>query len=308
MDKQFLVVHTPGTFGSFLAWAIDCYKEKKILPAPFMPSGNSHAHKGTPAWDIILPQARRKYDRNDTDGATVIGIHWEQEWFPYLLHAGFDRTNAGQYGDSGVAYMEKNFHDFIEKHGALFDDGTVMMKSNKPRLIEYFDFDCHSGNPTVPRLVLRNLFWLSMATEQRHIFTTTNKDIKSSNHSKIDIETILDYRSLNKYLHSLFGYEIDFSGIHQQFLDKNNSLKEYRIMRHTIDSVKNGTSFEIPQMSVIGECVVMFELEKHFFDINFFNVPFYFKNTDDIVEYVKHYPKYMRTPNKFFQTHWKDFS
>ena len=315
MDKTFLVVHTPGTFGSFLAWSIDCYKEKKILQSPFLASGNSHGHNienekqiGTISWDIILPQLRRKYDQNDTDGAHIIGIHWDQKWFPYLLHAGIDRTNNGQYGVSGVAFAEKNFHEFMEKHTALLEDGTVWMKSYKPRLLEHFDFDCNHENPTVPRLVLRNLFWLNMATEKKHIVTETNQAIKSSNHDKIDIETILDYKSFNKYLHDLFGYKLDFSEMHQQFLDKNNSLKEYQTMRRTIDSVKNGTAYDIPKMSVIGECVVMYELEKHFFDVNFFNVPFYFKNTSDITEYVKHYPKHMKNPNKFFQTHWKDFS
>ena len=60
---------------------IDCYKEKKILQSPFLASGNSHGHNieneeqiGTISWDIVLPQLRRKYDQNDTDGAHIIGI------------------------------------------------------------------------------------------------------------------------------------------------------------------------------------------------------------------------------------------
>jgi len=306
--KKYLVIHTPGTFGSFLAWLIDSYTGKALGESPFLPSGNSHGRKGnTVSWDIVLPQLKQKYEQKDTDGANIIGIHWEQKWFPYLLHAGIDRTNEGQYGESGVEYAEKNFYEFMEKHMARLADGSVWMKSYKQRLLEHFNFDCNAENPVVPRLVLRNLFWLNLASEKTHISTQVNEMIKSSTHAKIDIETILDYELLKRYLDDMFGYDLDFNTIHKQFIEKNNSLREFKLMRQIVEAVKNGEEMGIPKMSVIGECVVMYELERHFFNINFYNLPFYFKNTKDVFEYVRHYPNYMKNPNKFYQTHWRDF-
>jgi len=224
-----------------------------------------------------------------------------------VLHAGLDRTNNGQYGESGVAFAEKNFHEFVHRHGAKLEDGTVWMTSYLPRLKEYFNFDCNADTPTVPRLVLRNLFWLNMAAEKEHTWTTTNDLIKQSNHAKISIETILEYDVLRKYLSDMFGYDLDFAEIHKQFIDKNKSLSEFNTAMTVIDAVKNNQHIAIPSLSVVAECIIMWYLEKHFFNIYFFNIPFYFKNTSEILEYVDHYPSYMKNPNKFYQTNWRDF-
>jgi hypothetical protein len=307
--KKYLVVNTPGAFGSFLSWLIDCYLVKEVGKSPFLESGNSHGRKviSTSSWDIVLPSLQQKYKDGVFDGAEVIGIHWPDKFFSYVLHASLDRTHHGQYGASGVAFAEKNFHDFVHRHDARLEDGTVWMTSYLPRLKEYFNFDCNADTPTVPRLVLRNLFWLNMAAEKEHTWTTTNDLIKQSNHAKISIETILDYNALRKHFSDMFGYELDFAEIHKQFIDKNKSLSEFNTAMTVIDAVKNNQHIAIPSLSVVAECIIMWYLEKHFFNIYFFNIPFYFKNTSEILEYVDHYPSYMKNPNKFYQTNWRDF-
>jgi hypothetical protein len=307
--RKYHVVHTPGTFGNFLAWLIDCYQNKEIKDSPFLGSGNSHGRtKTTTSWDIVMPQYMEKYMNNDVDGATLIGVTYPSKYFPYLLHASLDRTNTGQYGDSGVAYAEKDFYGFVKKHEALLEDGSVWMMEYLPRLKEHFNFECTEQNPTVPRLVLRNLLWLNMASESKHVWTTTNQRIKSADHLKIDMEDILDYSRLHSYLGDLFGHDLDFSGIHKTFLDRNNSLKEYRTAMGILDAVDNNKNIIIEKMSVVGECIVMWYLERKYFDISFYNLPFQFTTTGEILEYVAHYPTYMKNPNKYYQTHWRDFN
>jgi glutaredoxin-related protein len=307
--QKYHVVHTPGTFGNFLAWLIDCYHDNEIKKSPFLSTGNSHGREvNTISWDIVLPQYMEKYKRREVNGATIIGITYPEEYFPYLLHASLDRTNDGQYGESGVAYAEKDFYGFVTNHTAVLSDGKIWMKDYLSRLKEYFNFECTEKNPTVPRLVLRNLLWLNLASQRQHIWTATNKLIKNSDHAKISIETILDYAKLNSYLQDLFGYTLDFSDIHEQFINLNNSLKEHRITTEIVDAVKQSKNIPIPKLSVIGECIVIYNIEKYYFDLNFFNVPFYFTNTKEILEYVDYYPKYMKTPNKFYQANWRDFN
>ena len=306
--EKYHVVHTPGTFGNFFAWLIDCYQSKEIKDSPFLGSGNSHGRKKTTmSWDIVMPQYEEKYMNNDVDGATLIGVTYPDKYFPYLLHASLDRTNNGQYGDSGVAYAEKDFYGFVKKHDAKLEDGTVWMTEYLPRLKEHFNFDCNADSPRVPRLVLRNLFWLNMASEKEHIWTTTNQLIQQSAHAKISMETILDYNELRKHLSGMFGYDLDFAEIHKQFIDNNRSLAEYNIAMNIIDAVKNNQHITIPSLSVVAECIIMWYLEKHFFNLYFFNIPFHFKNTSEILEYVEYYPNHMKNPNKWYQTHWRDF-
>ena len=74
-----------------------------------------------------------------------------------------------------------------------------------------------------------------------------------------------------------------------------------------INSVKLGERTEIQQLSVIGEAIVFYELEKYYFDIPFFNLIDFFKNTGDIIDYIKHYPKFMKQPNKLYCQHYKRF-
>jgi len=75
--KKYLVVHTPGAFGNFLSWIIDCYLVKKVEESPFLESGNSHGRKwsGTVSWDIVMPSLKQKYKDGMFDGAEVIGIY-----------------------------------------------------------------------------------------------------------------------------------------------------------------------------------------------------------------------------------------
>jgi len=306
--SKYLVVHTPGAFGNFLAWIIDCHRDKKIGDSPFTLAGSSHDRKTvTPAWDIIMPARMSKYKDQQFDGAQVIGIHWPQKFFPYILHASIERTNTNQYGKSGVAYAEENFYDFTNRHQSILEDGSIWMQSYLPRLKEFYNFDCNENNPTVPRIVLRNLFWMNLAAEKKHIWTTTNQLIERSSHEKISLETILDYTELKAYMEQLFGYSLDFSKEHAEFIRRNRSLSEYILAMDIVDATVNNRSVPIPQMSVLGECIVMWYLEKHYFDINFFNLPFTFTDTKDILQYVAHYPTYMKQPNKFFQTNWRDF-
>ena len=305
-----MTVYTPGAFGNFLAYILDCYRHKTMLESPFLDSGASHnrdeSGDNTESWDIIHPDVLAKYKANNFEHNTVIGIHWPQHYFRYVLHASIDRTNRGQYGKSGVAYAEQNFYEFVKKHQQLFD-GNVWMETYFSRLKDYFNFECTAENPKVPRIVLRNLLWLNLAAEKTHPWTTMNQLIKDAKHKTIGIETILDYELLRKYLHTIFGFDLDFASTHKTFIEKNYSLREFKITNNVVDAVKNNKDIEIPSLSVVAECIIFYELEKHFFDINFFNLPFYFSNTSEILEYVKHYPSYMKNPNKFFQTNWKDF-
>lgn len=305
MEKRYLVVYTAGAFGNFLSWCIDCCLNKQVLESPFQETGNSH-HRNqntviTQCLDLVKSPNMEEYLEKKQKGFEIIGIHWGRKWFPYMLHAGWDRTNGGQFGKSGVAFAETNFHKFLEMHGE-YDTADLLSK-----LKQHFNFDCSEGNPKVPRLVLRNLLWLNMASENQDIRTKTNKIIEKAGHSKIDLDTILDYDLLKEYLKRRFDVDLDFEHIHKEFIRKNNSLTEYNLAMKVIDAVKTKQNMLIPKMSVVGECIVLWHLEKHYFDINFFNMPFDFATTKDILDYVAHYPNYMKSPNRWYLTNWKDF-
>ena len=58
MDKDFLVLHTPGAFGNFMAYLIDCHIAGEMLPEPFVESGASHSREypdTTQSIDVVIP-------------------------------------------------------------------------------------------------------------------------------------------------------------------------------------------------------------------------------------------------------------
>ena len=55
-ENKYAVIHTPGAFGNFVAYLVDCYQQKKLLPSPFVESGASHARIAkTKSIDMVIP-------------------------------------------------------------------------------------------------------------------------------------------------------------------------------------------------------------------------------------------------------------
>jgi hypothetical protein len=123
----------------------------------------------------------------------------------------------------------------------------------------------------------------------------------------IDIQDIIDYKKLKTILFEEFAVDINFEHVHCEFLEKNQSLQNYTQANLIINAVKNNKSIEIKELSVVGEAEVFYELEKYYFDIPFFNLINFFKNTQDVLNYVKHYPDFMRQPNKLYHQYHKRF-
>lgn len=303
MSDQYFVIHTPGAFGNFIAHVIDCYRSNKLLPSPFVASGASHARqKLTKSLDMTWPDAWQDFD-SASDGKKVVGCVWKQDFFTYILHASYSRTFAEQYGECGLEYAEKDFYDFVQKHGA-----KESLEQNIIDLKDLFGLCIDEKNRRIPRHILRMYFWFSILKNADHSVTIINNQIKDlKNVHLLDVEDILDYTKLKSFMQKKFLTDIDFSDLHSAFLEKNRCLHEYIRTKSIIDAVKNNQFVDTQGLSTVNEAWILYELEKYYFDIPLFNVIDFFKNTKDIIEYVKYFPNSMRQPNKMYQQYYKMF-
>ena len=108
------VFHTPGAFGNYLAFLIDSKNNGKLLDDPFTASGSSHnREKITRSYDIVttIPYDNFKECTNND-----IGIYWPTEYFFYILHSAYGRTNNGQYGICGVKALQDNTWQWFNQH------------------------------------------------------------------------------------------------------------------------------------------------------------------------------------------------
>lgn len=302
MNKDFLVVHTPGAFGNFLGHIIDCHSAEKLLPSPFVESGASHdrPNSKTQSFDLVAPEEQTQFAQ--ARDKTVIGCVWDELYFPYILHAYYSRTNNGQYGKCGVEFLEENFFQFVEMHG------IPNVRQNIKTMKDFFGLDINKENQKVPRHVLRQFFWLQL------FYYKDNKVIEVNNQIKLlpgvellGIDSILDYNRLKLFLSTHFNFELDFKQVHEQFLERNQSLKDFNKSKQIVEAVKNNQNVDTRELSVIGEALVLYELEKYFFDIPFFNIVQFFDNTQQILDYAKYFPTVMKQPNKLYHQHYKRF-
>jgi hypothetical protein len=302
MNKDFLVVHTPGAFGNFLGYIVDCHLAEKLLPSPFVESGASHdrPNEKTQSFDLVVPKQQTQFAQ--ARDKTVIGCVWDESYFPYILHAYYGRTNMGQYGKCGVASLEENFLQFTKMHRSQ----DVMQ--NVTVIKDFFGFDINQERQTVPRHILRQFFWLQLFYYKDNKVTEVNNKIKLlSGVELLGIDSILDYNRLKLFLSTHFDFELDFRQVHEQFLERNKSLKDFNKSKQIVEAVKNNQNVDTRELSVIGEALVLYELEKYFFNIPFFNIVQFFDNTQQILDYAKYFPNVMKQPNKLYHQHYERF-
>ena len=303
MSDQYLVVHTPGAFGNFVAYLIDCHKARQILPSPFVVSGASHNRQiFTTSLDLVLPGEWENYN-NSSNGSRVIGCVWKQDFFTYVLHACYSRTNNGQYGECGLEYAEKNFYNFVKEHRV-----TEGFEQHINDLKELFGLCIDEKNPQVPRHIWRMYFWFAIFKQQDNTVSITNNRIKNlTGIHLLDVEDIVDYTKLKSFMQKEFLIDLDFGDIHEEFLKKNRSLAEYIRAKSIVDAVKNNQFVDTQGLSTVSEASILYELEKFYFDIPFFNIIDFFKNTKDIIEYIRYFPNFMKQPNKIYHQYYEMF-
>jgi hypothetical protein len=299
--KDYIVMFTPGAFGHFMCYLIDCHKQGKVLPAPFVSAGASHNEpydRTTFCYNLVAGDGE---DMQRHLHKEKIGCVFDPEWFHYMLHAFYGRVNDGQYGKCAVTFMQNDFYEFVRLSDADLQADINDLKSQ-------FDFHISEHNRKVPRHVLRLFFWIKMIEWQKHILVKENDRIK--NHpgvDLIDIPTILDYDKLSKFFIDRFHTRLDFRQVHETFIEMNRSLKEYRHVLTLFEAIKSGKNMAVGDLTVIGEAMLLYRIEEHFFDVPFYNQIDLFTSTGQVIDYVKHFPNLLRQPNKLFHTHYKNF-
>ena len=295
------VFHTPGSFGNYISYLLDCKENGSLLDAPFTSSGSSHKRKGnTQSYDIVLTDAYNQFTNATSED---FAIFWEDRYFFLILHSAYGRTNDGQYGECGVRALEQNTYQWYKMH-----DGHGIGGNDLDTFIggleTYFNFKCDIDSQKVPAIVLQNYFFLHFVKYFTNKMYIKNTELKTSKLSKINLDDILDYHKLKDRL----GIEFDFEENHAMFIKKNLSLKALMEYRRVVTSVIDGNSIEIPDLDIITKTGVLYALETYYSDIPFHNTNFNFTNTGQIIDYIKAYPQYMKMPNKLFSQNWRVYN
>ena len=291
------VYHTPGAFGNFVAYLVDCHEQGRLLEDPFTGSGSSHNRSGpTKSLDIVLEDNRNNFINSGTAG---IGVWWPEDHFNLILHSTYGRTNEGQYGSCGVEALQEDAWDYLTKHSGHSAKGNDWIKFVYDLKFLY-NFTLSPDNRHVPRMLLRQYFFFMLCRRHDNKLWTSNNDIKHSALRLISTSQVLEYDAIHSVMHDMFGSALDFHEVHRKFIDNNKSLHTHKAVQALFSSCLRGDKVRI-DLDVLGEACLLFELERHYKDIPFHNVPAMFVDTGEVYTYVRHFPNMMKQPNNLFK-------
>jgi hypothetical protein len=291
MDRK--IFYTAGCHGNFIKYLFDCYDAGKMLPMPFNKNGNSHLRVDTEHNTNIdvcfMDDFFLMHDTNPDNYAIV----WNGfDSFFYAMSAYTDR--GGYLETSGIALLEQDLRRYQDTYGVEVHIGRFL----KDKL--NYDIEAN-GQP--PRSVLRNYFLMSFYTHFNHVLWTRNNELKQTGCHKIQLNDILSVDTLESYLAGIFGTTLDIADVHQTFMAKNLPHKQLGLVNSVLHDVRNKNDRKISGLNVISEAYILFRLEIDNFDIPFYIGNDFFGTTQDVVDYIDHFPTYMKGPNNLFHKH-----
>ncbi len=291
------VIYTSGSHGNFIKHLLFCYQEKNILPINFNDNnGNSHDinknNNSSICYDLVNDQHSVEFYKKLNSVDKVWGITFDGiEQFSYVLKCCIDRVGA--LNSSGLDLIEKDINCYIK------ETEVDMFSYYYEVFLNCFGLDIKKLEK-IPRSVLRNYFCFIFFYHMDHGIWKNNQKIKKIDCEHILLSEILEYKKIKKKLDEIFVYDLDFYEIHTEFLKFNRPYKTINIEQTILKAIMDEKSMEVPQLDIVTEAYILYSLEVKYFDIPFIWPNNFFKNTGEIIEYIKYFPRYLKNPNKIF--------
>ena len=299
MSKRRNIFYTAGCHGNFIKYLFDCHDEGKVLTSPFNENGNSHkrADMGNlnSSYDLC-----NQWDYEKLGAATSsdnYAIVWEGfDSFFYTMIGYTDR--GGLLEQPGIELLQQDLKLYEKIYGVEVHISEFLKQK--------LNYDIEIlGQP--PRSVIRNYFLMSFYTHFNHILWLRNQQLKQKGFIEIPIFDILDKRLLKSRLNDIFGFVLDIDTVHQAFMSKNLANEQLQLVTSTLKDISDKNDRSISGLNVISEAYILFCLEVKHFDIPFSIGNDFFKTTKDVVDYIDHFPGYMKRPNNLFNEHFRHY-
>jgi hypothetical protein len=282
-----------------MKYLFDCHDEGKVLTSPFNENGNSHkrADMGNlnSNYDLCVQWDYKKLgDKTSSDNYAIV---WEG--FDSFFYAMTGYTDRGCLLEQpGIELLQQD----LKLYEKVFGVDVQISEFLKQEL--NYDVDIKGQPPTG---VLRNYFLMSFYTHFNHNLWLRNQELNQKRFREIQLFDILDKRLLKERLNDIFGFVLDIDTVHQAFMSKNLAYKQLQLVTSILKDISNNNDRQISGLNVISEAYILFCLEMKHFDIPFLISNDFFKTTRDVVDYIDHFPGYMKRPNNLFNEHFRHY-
>ena len=178
-------------------------------------------------------------------------------------------------------------------------DRYIFYKSMLNRMITSYNLKCNKENPNIPRYILREFFKFGFRTPEINGFIKTQNNSLTQLHGKnvyfMPFASFYNYDTLFEQLNKIYNYfqldvivdKLILKNLHTKFFNKIPYTNITNICNQVIDAVDTKQIIDIPKLSMLQESYINSQIEKKYN----IEMPFvqqeYFKNTEDIIQYIR---------------------
>jgi hypothetical protein len=301
------IVFHGGTFGNFLRYFLERFSTKtpNIPRLPFTDTGTSHAFRNKDFSGLI--QRYHSSFINDNEGHTGLPVCLitpsTKKHFLYLKKAQWFRV--GDLKISPDDLWKKAIGEMSE-----VIDNPEMIANQVKGIIKLYDIKDTAHFTWIPKFIIRDWYKLEFLQDledthnyqwfdalKKHPFWEEQKVFH------LDLETFFDWDSFVENiteLDDMFGLALDFDrqAEMKEIFDRGLSLDVVRQECNLVEDVlANRSDLRLDQLDVATEAFIYAETEKANPDIQMPLTNRFFRDAEEIRQFIEHFPNWYRRSN-----------
>jgi len=308
--KLLNIVFFGGTFGNFLKYFLDKFSKHTpdIKKNPFTDIGTSHVL----FWEHFSGKIQRYHASfiNDNEGAIDLPVCMiepnTKKHFHYLKRAQWYRqgnhrfASKPQYNRVSTDHLwQKSIGEMRELYPEQIDSIKTLYGIKEDA---YFTW--------IPKFIVRDWYKLEFlrnldqSFEYRLIQTLKGHPFFERQKTfHLDVETFFQWESFIpnlKELDSFFSLELDFDRIDEMrsVFDQHFQADHIRQECNMIDDLlENKSHHDLADLEVASQAFIYAEIEKRYPDIQMPLTNRFFRDTEEIYQFIEHFPNWYRRPN-----------
>ena len=297
--KLLTIVFTGGTFGNFLKFFLDKFSQKtpNIAGDPFTELGTSH--KDIQYSGLIEKEHESFLDKNHIlkDMPICVIVPKTEKHFLYLKRSKWFRASDWQHSPDDL--WKKAIGEMPE-----------ILKDPVNNIIKLYGLKETAHYSWIPKFIVRDWYKLEFLENLEDTFYyqeielfLEHKFFKDQKVFQLDLETFFDWDTFIENiteLDDMFGLSLDYDRKKEmkELFDKGYSLDGIRQECNlAVDVLENGTDSKLNNLDVATEGFIYAQIEKANDYIQTPLVNRFFRDADEIRQFVEHYPNHYKAMN-----------
>jgi len=295
------IVFQGGTFGNFLRYFLEQFSNKtpNLTVDPFTEMGTSHSTSNKDYSGLI--QRYHASFINDNEGNTDLPVCLimpsTRKHYLYLKKAQWFRPNDRKISPEDL--WNKDIGEIPE-----------LIESQVEEIIKLYDIKDATNFTRIPKFIVRDWYKLEFLIDLEDTYNYQWFDqfkkhpfFQRQRMFHLDLETFFDWDTFMKNIRELndvFDLDLDFGRLTEMKDVFNKGLSRDIIRQESNladDVLTNGSDSLLDGLDVATEGFIYAEMEKANPDIQMPLTNRFFRDSEEIKQFIEHYPNWYRRPN-----------